>query len=95
MLQSRVGVIIQSLLWAGSTELQFPIFRKRTLAALQKIGKEGSNQPFAALLRNGYFGAKAKLCKARSLSIAVVGPKRSIRHFGFKHAFRPSPKHIP
>ena len=55
----------------------------------------GSNQPFAALLRNGYFGAKAKLCKARSLSIAVVGPKRSIRHFGFKHAFRPSPKHIP
>jgi hypothetical protein len=60
-----------------------------------QIHRVGSNQPFAALLRNGYFGAKAKLCKARSLSIAVVGPKRSIRHFGFKHAFRPSPKHIP
>ena len=57
--------------------------------------KMGSNQPFAALLRNGYFGAKPKLCKSRSLRIAVVGPKRSIRHFGFKHAFHPSPKHIP
>jgi hypothetical protein len=55
----------------------------------------GSNQPFAALLRNGYFGAKAKLCKRRSLRKAVIGPKRSIPHFGFKHAFRPSPKHIP
>ena len=61
----------------------------RTLVPVAALNETGSNQPFAALLRNGYFGAKAKLCKA------VIGPKRSIRHFGLKHAFRPSPKHIP
>ena len=39
----------------------------------------GSNPPFAALLRNGYFGAKPKLCKLRFLRIAVIGSRRSER----------------
>ena len=41
--------------------------------------KLGSNPPFAALLRNGYFGAKPKLCKLRFLRIAVIGSRRSER----------------
>lgn len=35
-------------LWAARAELQIPISQKRTLAAVQKTGKMGSNLPFAA-----------------------------------------------